>query len=198
VESELGVLVDVVLSRILHELSADRLDFLGKGGREHHNLLLLRSSTENVLHISAHVRLVEHLVTLVEDKDANAAKSQSLVTDKSLETTRSTDNDMRASFLVLERLHVGLDGSTTIEDTGLDVGHVLAETVVLVADLVGQLTSVAHDNHRDLSVHGLNLLKGSKNEDSSLTQTGLGLADNVTTEECLGDTGLLDCRSNRC
>lgn len=142
-------------------------------------------------------RLIEHLVTLVEDKDADAAKTQSLVTDKSLQTTRSTDNDVRAGLLVLERLHIGLDGSTTIEDTGLDVGHVLAEAVVLVADLVGQLTSVTHDNHRDLSVHGLDLLKRSENEDSSLTQTGLGLADNVTTEERLGDTGLLDCRLNR-
>lgn len=55
VKGELGVLIDVVLGRVLHELSADRLDFLGKGGREHHHLLLLRSSTENILHISAHV-----------------------------------------------------------------------------------------------------------------------------------------------
>lgn len=55
VESELGVLVDIVLSGVLHELSADGLDLLREGGGEHHNLLLLGSSTENVLDIGTHV-----------------------------------------------------------------------------------------------------------------------------------------------
>lgn len=142
--------------------------------------------------------LVKHLVTLIEDEDANAAETQSLVADESFETTRSTHNDVRASLLVLESLNIVLNGGTTVEDSSLDVGHVLAEAVVLITDLVGQLTSVAHDNNGYLSVHRFDLLKSGKNEDSSLSQTGLGLADNVSTEECLGDTGLLDCRLNRC
>lgn len=76
---------------------------------------------------------------------------------------------MRASVLILECLHVGLDGSSTIEHTGLDIGHVLAEAVVLVTDLVSQLSGVAHNNDGDLSVHRLDLLKGSENEDSCLS-----------------------------
>lgn len=55
VEGELGVLVDVMLRRVLHELAADGLDFLRKGGREHHDLLLLGSSTEDVLNITSHI-----------------------------------------------------------------------------------------------------------------------------------------------
>lgn len=101
---------------------------------------------------------------------------------------------MRASLLVLQGLHVGLDGCTAVEDASLDAGHVLAETVVLVANLVGQLASVAHDDDRDLAINRLELLEGGENKDGSLTQTRLGLADNVTTEKSLGDTGLLDCR----
>lgn len=55
VESELSVLIDVVLGRVLHELSANRFHLLGQGGREHHNLLLGRCSAENILHIRAHI-----------------------------------------------------------------------------------------------------------------------------------------------
>lgn len=142
--------------------------------------------------------LVKHLVALIENKDADTAKAECLVADKGLETTRSTNNDVRASLLVLQGLHVGLDWSTTIEDTSLDVGHVLAEAVVLVANLVSKLTSVAHDHNRNLAINRLNLLQSGEHKDGSLTETRLGLADNITTEKCLGNTGLLDCRSRAC
>ena len=55
VKGEFGVLVDVVLGRVLHELAADGLDLLGQGGREHHDLLLLRGSTEDLLNVATHV-----------------------------------------------------------------------------------------------------------------------------------------------
>ena len=55
VEGQLGVLVDVVLGGVLHELAADRLDLIREGSGEHHNLLLLGSSTEDLLDVAAHV-----------------------------------------------------------------------------------------------------------------------------------------------
>lgn len=55
VQGELGVLVDVVLGGVLHELAADGLDLLGEGGREHHDLLLVGSGTEDVLDVGTHV-----------------------------------------------------------------------------------------------------------------------------------------------
>jgi hypothetical protein len=195
VEGELRILIHVVLSRVLHKLLADGLDGLGQGGREHHNLLLLRSGTEHILDIGAHVRLVEHLVAFIKNENADTAKSEGLVADESLKTSGGTDNDVGASVLVLQGLHVGLDGSTTVEDASLDVGHVLAETVVLVANLVGELTSVAHDHDGNLAVDGLDLLQGGQDEHGRLSETRLGLADDVATKESLRDTGLLDCRS---
>jgi hypothetical protein len=54
-EGQLGVLVDVVLGRVLHELATDGLDVVGKSGREHHDLLLLRCGPEDLLDITAHV-----------------------------------------------------------------------------------------------------------------------------------------------
>lgn len=178
VESELGVFVDIMLCGVLHELAADGLNVLSKRGGKHHDLLLLGGGAEHILHVGTHIcvvlkhdchlvvrlhvaltGLVEHLVTLVKHKDADASKTEGLVADQSLETTGGADNDVRASVFALESLDVVLDGSTTVEDTSLDVRHVLAESVVLVSDLVGQLTSVAHDDNRDLAVDGLDLLK---------------------------------------
>lgn len=95
--------------------------------------------------------------------------------------------------LVLQDLSILLDGSTTVEDAGLDVGHVLGESVVLVANLEGQLTGVAHNQNRALAGDGLDLLESGEDKDSSLSQTRLGLADNITTEKSLGNACLLDC-----
>lgn len=57
VEGELGLVVHVDLQRVTHELLADGTGLLGQGGREHHNLLLCWGSTEDLLHIAAHVCL---------------------------------------------------------------------------------------------------------------------------------------------
>jgi hypothetical protein len=55
VEGELGLVVDVNLERVLHELLADKTDLLVQGSREHHNLLVVGSLTENALDIAAHI-----------------------------------------------------------------------------------------------------------------------------------------------
>lgn len=55
VKRQLGVLVDVVLGRVLHEFLADGLHFVGKSGREHHDLLLLGRRSENILDVASHV-----------------------------------------------------------------------------------------------------------------------------------------------
>lgn len=136
--------------------------------------------------------MVEHLVALVEDEDTHTAEAENLVTDQRIKTTRGSDDDVRASILALDRLDILLDGSTAVEDTGLDVGQVLAEAVVLVADLERKLTSVAHDEDRDLAGNRLNLLQGGQDEDRSLAETGLGLADDVAAKKSLGNASLLD------
>ncbi len=180
-------------THVLHELLASGANLLGEGSREHHDLLVVRGGAEDVLNIPAHVDLLEDLVTLVNDKVLDTRNLERLVTNKGVHTARSTDNDVRALGLVLEHGLVLGDGCTTVDDTGADIGHVLGKTGVLVADLVGELTSVAEDDDGNLAVDGLDLLKGSKDEDGSLTHTGLGLTHDVHAEDRLGDTFLLDC-----
>jgi hypothetical protein len=55
VKGELGLVVNVDLQRVTHELLADGTGLLRKSGREHHNLLLCWGSAEDFLHVAAHV-----------------------------------------------------------------------------------------------------------------------------------------------
>jgi len=104
VKSELGLIVDVDFQGVLHELFAGLLDLRRERGAEHHDLLLGRSGTEDLLDIVSHVytanrlaaccdsksqrlsealtKIVEHLVTLVKDKSLNRIEVEHLVTNK--------------------------------------------------------------------------------------------------------------------
>lgn len=123
----------------------------------------------------------------------DAAGLHGLVADKGVHATWGTDDDVGALCLVLENGLVLGDGCATVEDRGADLGHVLGEASVLVADLEGELSRVAQDDDRDLAIDGLDLLQSSQDEDSRLTHTRLGLADDVHSEDRLGNTFLLDC-----
>jgi hypothetical protein len=142
-------------------------------------------------------RLVKHLVTLVENKVLQVGEAEMPVTDERIDTSRCTNDDVRVRILVAEELDVLLNGCSTVEDTDLYVRQELGETVVLVPDLVGELTGVAHNQNRSdtglrLLVH---LLEGSEDEDGCLSETRLGLAENVVAEDGLGNCNLLDCRA---
>ena len=82
VKGELGV-IDVDLHRILHELLADGAHVLAERSREHHHLLLVRRGLEDLLHVLAHVELLEHLVALVQDKVLQVLQGKLLGTDQS-------------------------------------------------------------------------------------------------------------------
>lgn len=55
VKSELGVVIDIDLQRVAHELLADGTNLLREGGTEHHDLLVSGSGTEDFLDITAHI-----------------------------------------------------------------------------------------------------------------------------------------------
>lgn len=116
------------------------------------------------------------------------------VSHEPIETAGRRNDDVRALCLVLEDLDVLGDWGSTVEHGGPHVGHVLGESPVLVFNLVGQFTSVAHDEDGDFAVDGFKLLEGSENEDGGLSVTRFGLAEDVHAEDGLRDTFLLDWR----
>ena len=64
-----------------------------------------------------------------------------------------------------------------------------------------EFASVAQDDGLDcgvlLLVAGLNLLQHAQHKDSGLTHTRLGLAEDVHTQDGLGDALVLDCAHMR-
>lgn len=114
-----------------------------------------------------------------------------LVANESENAARCSDDDVRDGGL--ESLLVFLDWHTAEEDGHLDARHVLAEALVLLADLECQFAGVAHDQHVDLVVGGLELLESGQDEHCGLAHTGLGLAQDVHAQNGLWNAFVLNC-----
>jgi len=163
VQGQLGLVVDIDFHGVPHEFLADGSDLLREGGTEHHDLLLSRGGTEDLLDVSAHVcthvrfgfqgvlgkltNLVKHLVAFIENEVLDVPERKDLVSDQSVKSTRCTNNDVGVLLLALQELDVLGHGRATIEDGRLNLGEVLAKSGVFVLDLVCQLSSVAHDQN---------------------------------------------------
>ena len=96
-------------------------------------------------HTHAHTlftQLLQHFVTLVQDKVLDVLGVEGLVLDQGQDSSGGTDHDVRA--VVLQHLLILLDADTTKEDRDLDVVKVLTETLVLLVDLEGQLPKNGH------------------------------------------------------
>ena len=78
----------------------------------------------------------------VQDKVLDVLGVECLVLDQHQDPPWGTDHDVRA--VVLQHLLVLLDADTTKEDRDLDIVKVLAETLVLLVNLEGQLPRGVH------------------------------------------------------
>lgn len=135
-------------------------------------------------------QLLQHLVALVEDEMFQVLQVELLVADESENATGCSNHDMRCCCL--QSFFVLLDRHATEEHSNFNARHVLAEPFVLLADLEGQLASVAHDQNVDLIVCRLQLLKGGQHEDGCFSHTRLCLAQNVHAEDGLRNAFVLD------
>jgi len=94
--------------------------------------------------------LFKHLVTLVEDEVFEILEVERLAPAECQDTSRGADDNVGA--VGLQDLLVLRYEETSEEDSNLCSAHVLAESFVLLADLERELTSVAHDQHGDLTL----------------------------------------------
>ena len=91
-------------------------------------------------------------------------------------------------------VHLSVYVCRALIEAHLNATHVLGESLVLLADLEGQLAGVAHDDDRHLAVDRLQLLQRGKDEDGSLAHARLGLTEDVHAENGLRDALVLDFR----
>jgi hypothetical protein len=134
------------------------------------------SEREDALDSTTHFKASKKRITLIHDETLEVRNIEILLLDQLLDTARGTDDNVR--HLSLEKVLVLLDGDTAEEDLDLDLGKILGETDVLLADLISELTGVAKNKGINL-VLGFELLERSNDEDSRLTSTRLGLADDI-------------------
>jgi len=163
VEGELGVVVNVDLHWVGHELFADWSHFFWEGGGEHHNLLLMWSRLENILNISSHIQLLQHFITLVQNKVFGVFQVELAASDQSQDPTWGTDNNMWGVFP--QGFPVVLDWHTSEEDSHFNIVQVLAESLVFFWDLESEFSGVAENDGGNLAIDWLDLLKGGEHED---------------------------------
>ena len=137
--------------------------------------------------------LIQHLVALVKDEHLDASEAQLFVADQGIQSTRGGDDDVWMSVLVCKSFDILLHRRSAVKDSGLDVWQVFAEAGILVLDLVGEFTSVAHDQDRALSSDRFDLLQRSEDKDGRFSESRFGLAEHVGSEDSLRNTHLLNC-----
>ena len=120
------------------------------------------------------------------------------ISDQGIETTGSGNDDVGMCVLVFQNGNVLVDFDTSIKDGSFDFRHILAESSVLVLDLICKFSSMAHDEDGRLARNWLRLLKSREDKDGSFTKTRFCLTEHVRSEDCLRNADLLDCRENRC
>lgn len=138
--------------------------------------------------------MIKHLVAFIKDKCLDISQREHLVTDQGVKPTWSAHNDVWEGLLVLEEIDILLNRCATVEDSSLHVRKILAESCIFVLDLISKFSSVAHNQDGTFAGNRFQLVQGGQDKDGSFTQTGLGLTEDVDTEEGLWNTLLLDCR----
>jgi hypothetical protein len=134
-------------------------------------------------------QLLQHFVALVKDEMFQVLQVELLVANEGEDSAGCANDNVRChgleSFLVL------LDWHSSEEDANLDSRHVLAETLVFLADLEGQLTSVTHDEDENVVIGRLELLKRCQDENSGLSHTRFRLAQNIHAQDGLWNAFVL-------
>lgn len=134
-------------------------------------------------------QLLQHLVAFVEDEMFEIFQVKLLVANERENSARCADHNMWRHCL--QSLFVLLHWHATEEHPNFNAGHVLAETLVFLADLEGQLTSVAHNQNVDIVVGWFQLLKSCQDEDGGLSHTRFSLAQDVHPQNSLWNAFVL-------
>ncbi len=128
----------------------------------------------------------KHFIGLIENKHLHGVGLQESALDHILDTTGSTDNDLRA---LLKRLHIITDAGTTNAGMALNV-HEVSDSDHDLLDLLGQLTGRGENQSLALLDVGVKLLEDGDRESGGLSGTGLSLRNNIMALKKLETAGI--------
>lgn len=183
------VLLNQDSDRVVHELRGNLQDVLWHGSRQKNNLGSLRQQSENVVDLLLETR-GQHLIGLIQDEHLDLVGLEVSSVDHVKDSTRSTNNNLNTRS---KGLNVVGHGGTT--NRGVD-GDIQVQTNLGddVLNLQGQLSGWCQNQSLGSSLVLVNVLQGRDGESGSLTGTGLGLSQNVSTLSDWQDSSLLNSR----
>ena len=152
-------------------------------------LVLLHQRNACRLGHSMRTKLFEHLVTLIQDEMFHTLGHEVLLTNQLQHTARRANNNVRR--LVIEDTLVLRDRHASVKHLALHIRQVSRKPLELVGNLVGELTGMTENDCTDGILLCLQLMHGRKHENSSLTHSGLSLAEHVHTKDGLRDALVL-------
>lgn len=172
-----------------HELLRDLQYVGGHGGREKHDLSVLRQKLEDLVDLVLETAR-QHLIGLIETEDLDGVGPESATVDHVEDTAGRADDDLDA---LLELSHVLTDVGTTNAGVAFDV-HVVTEGDDDFLDLLGELTGGGENERLSALDVRVELLEDGNGEGRGLAGTGLGLGDDIVTFHDGDDGALLDGR----
>eukprot|EP00760_Papus_ankaliazontas_P032971 PhM_4_TR6111/c0_g1_i1/m.59329 len=186
------LLLDENAARRAHELVRQRQHVLGDGGAEEGDLDVAGEELEDLVDLLREA-LREHLVGLVEDKDAELVRAEAATLDDVVDTAGRADGDEDA---LLDLLDVVLHARATDERVAeaLAVAHVLADARAHLLRLQGKLAGRRQDEGLAVALREVQTLERGDDEGTGLARTRLGLGDDVTALRERHDGALLDGR----
>jgi len=193
VKGEFALVLNQNLSWISHELTAGVLHLSREGGSEHHDLLVMWSSLEDLLDIASHVDVIKNLIALVKDEHLELVKVEGLAAGEGEDSSWGSNNDVWWSGS-LKHLLLTRGWGTSVDDLGSHILHELGKTIELSLDLVGQLLGVAENQSLAWLWVVSEALKDGEDKDGSLSHTRDSLAESVNSQDGLWDALLLDIR----
>ncbi len=171
----------------LHDGSSD---LRRQGSREDHGLLCLGGLVEDFLHVLTHVRLLQHLVDLINDEDLHRPNIHGLPLNENLQTSGARYNDMRR--IVLEHLLLRGKRHTSIHRMNSDALQICLKALEFLCHLISQLARVNNANALEAILSG-DALQGHNHEHRRFAHTRLGLGNDIVARQALRDGFLLNC-----
>jgi len=101
---------------------------------------------EDILNLLSHVILTEHLVTFVKDENLKVIELHHLVPAK-LHDSAWCSNDDVWRLWPFQYLNILLNGNSSKENFGSDVGEMFSESFNFFLDLVSQLSDITQNQN---------------------------------------------------
>ena len=162
-------------------------DLIWHGGREKCDLDVTWQEFENVLNLSFET-FIKHLIGLVHDEKSEIVGLEETFLHHIVDSSWSSDDDVGTGFKSFD----------VLSNTGSTNASVDLDSLILTnglddkSTLQGKFSCWGNDESLDVGRSGINSLKGSNGESTSLTGSGLSLSNGIVTLDDWENTFLLN------